>query len=82
MLTFAMLLTHVLRFLTDVVWERVRTVSVTEGSCHSDKTGASVWIFSRNATYSCPEVSYRRSLSKSTDMMLLTHVLRFLTDVV
>ena len=43
------------------------TVSVTEGSCHSDKTGVSVWIYFRDVTYTCSEVSYRRSLSKSTD---------------
>ena len=43
------------------------TVSVAEGFCHSDKTGAIVWIYFRNVTYTCPEVSYRRSLSKSND---------------
>ena len=62
-----MLLTHVMRFLTDVVRVRVMTVSVTEGSCHSDKTGASVWLYFCDVTYTCHEVSYRRSLSKSTD---------------
>ena len=52
-----MLLTHVLRIHTDVVRARVRTVSVTEGSCHPDKTGASVWLYFLDATYICPEVS-------------------------
>ena len=42
-------------------------MSVSKCSCHSDKTGASVWIYFRDVTDTCPEVSYRRSLSKSTD---------------
>ena len=64
-----MLLTHVLRFLTDVVGVRVLIVSVTEGFCHSDKTGASAWIYFHDVTYTCPEISYRRTLSKSTNSL-------------
>ena len=44
-------------------------MSVTESSCHSDKTGASVWIYFHDVTYTCPEVYYRRSLSKSTNSL-------------
>ena len=42
-------------------------MSVTKGSCHSDKTGASVCIYFHDVTYTCPGVYYRRSLSKSTE---------------
>ena len=36
-------------------------------------TGASVWIYFRGATFTYPEVSYRRSLSKSTNIPYATY---------